>query len=273
MTTIQDALNEFKSLIENAIIEGGDQAKTAIIRSSKPILAIHEAIKTQLVDSGVNKVLITPAINSRKDELKLSGFLKQKNQDICVRPKYIDKKSEIMEIGLLNGITDDYGKEFTRHTLAINVRSQISSIQKNFDTLFERTVMEAYNLHERCNDMVLGEVYMIAIPEYDDKEFKNKKVAFKPLNKKIVEKYIKSFQSITNRQSIDNKNFQYEVTCLLIVNFKENPPKLYHKTQELIQDELLPKNSNTIYEGLEWEEFSKKLLGTYESRFGKDKFT
>ena len=43
--TIQEAVNNFKELIEGSIIEGGNKAKTSMIRSSRPILNIHEAVK------------------------------------------------------------------------------------------------------------------------------------------------------------------------------------------------------------------------------------
>lgn len=59
--------------------------------------------------------------------------------------------SEILNFdGILKGERDKYGFEFTEHTLSVNVRSQLSSIAKNFDTLYERTFAEAINLHLRC---------------------------------------------------------------------------------------------------------------------------
>ncbi len=218
--TIQQAVNNFKELIESSIVEGGNKGKTAMIRSSRPILNIHEAVKAQLVSCGVNPNLIHPPIGERSPELKLAGSLKQKDQDVCVTPKNLKASTEVMEIGLLKGVNDIYGEEFTKRTLTINVRSQISSIQKNFDTLYERTFSEAQNLHERCPEIVLGEVYMIAVPEYDDKKFDSNEVGFKNLSQKLVEKYIKSFQAITSRGSTDKFFFQYEATCLLIVQGK-----------------------------------------------------
>src|SRR5258706_414058 len=83
--------------------------------------------------------------------------------------------NEFLKESLIKDVVDEYGEKFTEATIVINIRSQISSIQKNFDTLYERTTSEAINLHDRCPKMCLGEVYMIAVPEYDDKEIKNKK--------------------------------------------------------------------------------------------------
>lgn len=266
--TINDAVKNFKTLIESSILEDGNKGKTAMIRSSKPILNIHEAVKVQLIKNGVNKDLVHPFLGERSPELKLAGFLKQKNQDICVSPNDIQPTKEALKIGLLNGEEDEFGEEYTKKTLTINVRSQISSIQKNFDTLYERTISEAQNLHERCPEMVLGEVYMIAVPEYDDKEFENKKAIFKSMNSNLVEKYIKSFQAITGRNTVVKNFYQYEATCLLIVDFSKRTPKIYNSTAELISDGLLSKDTEIQYEGLEWDNFSAKLISTHETRFG-----
>jgi len=271
--TLEHSVFNFRELINNSILEGGNAGKTAMIRSSRPIMNIHEAVKIQFTENGVAESLIYPPIGSRKPELKLAGSLKQKNQDICIAPNDIHKQKEILEIGLLQGVEDLYGEEFTKKTLTINVRSQISSIEKNFDTLYERTISEAQNLHDRCPQMVLGEVYMIAIPEYDDKEFQQNRVGFKNISAKTVEKYIKSFQAITSRKDTARNFFQYETTCLLIVDFSQEVPKIYHSTVELIADGLLPKTTTVRYEGLEWESFSTKLLSTYTERFGTGKLS
>jgi hypothetical protein len=272
LINLQTAVNNFRDLINASIIEGGNKSKTAMIRSSKPILNLHEAVKSQLVENGVNINLLFPPLESRSPELKLAGSLKQKDQDVCVVPNDVEPQMEILQVGLLKGTEDYYGENYTKQTLTINVRSQISSIQKNFDTLYERTFSEAQNLHDRCPQMVLGEVYMIAVPEYDDKEFENNKFVFKAISPKIVEKYIKSFHSITNRSDTTKYFYQYEATCLLIVDFSRETPKIYHSTQELIADGLLPNDTEIVYEGLDWNSFSGKLLNIYSTRFGTGKF-
>ena len=266
---LQQAVNNFRGFIEQSITKGGGKAKTAMIRSSVPILNIHEAVKAELVARGVNPRLIHPPVGKRSPELKIAGSLKQKDQDICVSPNDITPKLEVLKAGLLKGVTDFYGEAFTKKTLTINVRSQISSIQKNFDTLYERTFSEAQNLHDRCPKMVLGEVYMIAVPEYNDKEFDNKKIAFKKISEGLVEKYIKSFQAITGRATTSKSFYQYEATCLLIVDFSQSDPKIYHSTAELKKDGLIPLLSDVKYEGLEWDTFFDKIISVYEARFGK----
>jgi len=271
LINIQEAVNNFKTLIEDSIIEGGEDAKQAMIRSSRPILNLHEAVKRELVEAGIDKDFIFPPLNSRKPELRLAGSRKQKDQDVCIVPNH-EKAEEILEDGFLQDVVDQFGINFTEKTIAINIRSQISSIQKNFDTLHERTTSEATNLHDRCPKMCLGEVYMIAVPEYDDKSIRENKVGFKKISQSLVLKYIKSFQAINNRKGIEKNFYKYEKVCLLIVNFSKTPPKIYSTAEELIKDGLLPTTlfndggSIDISE-LSWSRFVPDLLKTYSERF------
>ena len=269
LMTIKKSIQMFRELINSSIIEGGNQGKTAMIRSSRPILCIHEAVKSSLVQYGVNPINIYPPSKSRTPELKLAGALKQKYQDICIVPNLIKPIDEILTNGLLKGTLDSYGTKFTNHTLVINVRSQISSIQKNFDTLYERTISESQNLHDRCPEICMGEVYLIAIPEYNDKYFGNNIVDFKRISQSIVEKYIKSFNAINMRTDISKDFYKYERVCLLIVDFSKTRPKLYNTDSELIKDGLLPKDTEVSIENLTFDKFVPSLLNTYESRFGK----
>mgnify|MGYP006257801333 CR=1 FL=1 len=265
--TIQEAVENFRQLIEDAILEGGNEAKTAMIRSSKPILNIHEAVKHEMLHNSINDISIFPPLNARTPELKLAGALKKKDQDICLVPE-IGKAEEILKTGLLDGEIDEFGFDYTEQTIAINIRSQISSIQKNFDTLYERTIMEAINLHERCPKMVLGEVYMIAIPEYDDKQFKSNTVAFKKANAKVVEKYIKSFQAINARKTTAKEFYKYEAVCLLIIDFSKKTPIIYESAKALKKAGLLPSHSTLSMQNLSWNSFAQNLLYTHENRFG-----
>ena len=267
LINIQEAVDNFRDLIEASIREGGERGKEAMIRSSKPILNLHEAVKSELIKAGIDKELIFPPINTRTPELKLMGSRKAKNQDICVVPKGA-KTSEILLEGLLKDIVDEYGESFTEKTISINVRSQISSLGKNFDTLYERTTSEAVNLHDRLPKMCLGEVYMIAVPEYDDRQIKNNSVAFKKRSPSLVEKYIKSFQAINNRSGVDKNFYQYEKACLLIVDFSEAFPKIYSSTKELKEAGLLSPDSTVDLDDLAWSKFIPDLLKVYEERFG-----
>lgn len=267
LITIQQAVDGFKELIETSIIEGGIKAKEAIIRSSRPINFIHEAVKADFIRKGISPDRIHPPLGASKPELKLAGFIKQKHQDVCVSPDGYIPDSEIMTEGILREATDYYGKDYTERTISVNIRSQMSSLAKNFDTLYERTIAEAQNLHVRCPKMVLGEVYMIPVKEYDAAVMDNNVVQF--IDKVgAVEKYIKSFQAINGRLDYTREDYKYERVCLLLVDFEQSPAKIYSTNQDLINDGLLDESSTASIDELSWETFTDNILSNYETRFG-----
>ncbi|MBS1777290.1 MAG: hypothetical protein JSS64_13530 [Bacteroidetes bacterium] len=158
--------------------------------------------------------------------------------------------------------------------MSINVRSQLSSSAKNFDTLYERTFAEALNLHLRCPKMVLGEFYMIAVNEYDSNAANNNEVKYKNVKgvAKHVEKYLLSFSAVNGRKSTTDDHFKYERVCLLIVDFSQKVPKIYNTNEELKKDNLLPENSIATIENLSFPNFISDLLKVYSTRFGTGKF-
>jgi len=265
--TIQQAVEGFKKLIETSIIKGGIKGKEAMIRSSRPINFIHEAVKADFIRKGISRDRLHPPLGASKPELKLAGFIKQKHQDVCVTPEGYTPESEIMIEGILRGATDYYGKNYTERTISVNIRSQMSSLAKNFDTLYERTIAEAQNLHVRCPKMVLGEVYMIPVKEYDASVMNKNVVHF--IDKiGAVEKYIKSFQAINGRLDTSREDYKYERVCLLLVDFAQSPAKIYGSNEELINDGLLDENSAASIKELSWETFTDSILSSYETRFG-----
>ncbi|MCZ2102691.1 MAG: hypothetical protein LC107_14275 [Chitinophagales bacterium] len=201
-----------------------------------------------------------------KPELKLAGFIKQKNQDVCVSPGGFDPEEEVMTEGILREARDFYGKEFTERTISINIRSQMSSLAKNFDTLYERTIAEAQNLHVRCPKMVLGEVYMIPVKEYDPAVMDEKKIQFLD-SIGAAEKYIKSFQAINGRVDYTKEEYKYERVCLLIVDFQQTPAKIYNTSDELKEAGLIPIDSMIDFSELSWNKFVPDLLKIYKERF------
>jgi hypothetical protein len=286
---LQDALNIIKRDIESAIITDGEKGKNALIRTQKPIKLIHDVVKTAFLSQGINPSLINPdyirlkknAILPKKinikpivlkdKELALAGYLKTKNQDVSIIPNNILVCTETLGFPTyLNGFIDKYGTDFTESVLSINVRSQLSSVSKNFDTLYERTFAEALNFHLRLPKMVLGEVYLINLKEYDSDEAKLKRVAFK--NSEYIEKYILAFQALNNRSSILNDLFKYERIALLIVDFSQSIPKLYNTTQELINDGLLPAGTLANINTLSFNNFTQDLLQIYKARFPGNTF-
>lgn len=276
LITLQNAVTEIKESIENAIKNSGTEGKNNLIRSQKPIKLLHEVVKAELIRNKVNPNLLNPPLNQSNGELSLAGFFKKKDQDICVVPNDINPQMETLNFqGILYGQKDKYGYDLTEGSLSINVRSQLSSSAKNFDTLYERTFAEALNLHLRCPKMVLGEFYMIAVNEYDSTAANDKQIKFKNVKgvAKHIEKYLLSFAAVNNRTTTAGDHFKYERVCLLIVDFSQEIPKVYNTDDELKQDNLLPASSIATIQNLNFPSFISDLLRIYSTRFGTGKLS
>lgn len=266
MAFIDDQLIKFKNLIEESIVTGGVKGKVSTICSSVLINLIHDAVKYELISEGVDSSCIYPRIYNTKPELKLAGYLKQKDQDICVVPKSITPQKTTITWGPMafEEKIDNYGFEYSTNTLVINVRSQMSSLAKNSDTLFERTFAEAQNLHMRYPDIVLGEVYLIPVNEYDNELIKENKVGFKS-HKTNVEKYISFFNSINNRKR-NGEAYAYERCALLIVDFSQKNPVLFSNSDELKRAGIISPNFGIEYSTMNFQNFAKDILKIYSER-------
>ncbi|MCY6355874.1 hypothetical protein [Clostridium sp. ZS2-4] len=127
------------------------------------------------------------------------------------------------------------------------------------------------NLHTIYNSKVLGEVYLVPVYEYDDKEMENNKIAFKK-TKTNIEKYISFFSAISGRKDSTDDNYKYERVALIIVDFSPNIPIVYTNTSQLKQDELVSKNFNLELENISIKNFTKDILNIYNQRFDINNF-
>lgn len=246
----------------------GSLAKQSLIRSSRLIGYLHECVKYELIKNGVNKNNIFPPLGDSKPEIKITGFLKQKNQDITVIPSNIQPEENHVDWGPLKheNIKDLFGINYTSNCLIINIRSQLSSLAKNSDTLFERTFAEAINLHIIYKSIVLGEVYLIPVYEYNEDDAKKNIVSFS--NRKTnLEKYISFFTSISNRKDENDDEYKYERCALLIVDFSKDIPKVYNTTQELKDEQLIDENFKLELENISFPKFASDILNIYSKRF------
>lgn len=262
---IYDILRQIKIDFDRAILSAqfngksyanGNKAKEALIRSQRIINYIHEFVKNEFKRCGVPPQMIFPPIGTSKPEKKIKGFLKSKNQDILIIP-----------FERLIPLTNTELPELEQ-ILSVNVRSQLSSLSKNIDTLYERTFAEALNLHLSYPNQCLGEVYLIPTHEYDDEAMLQNRVIYKSVSK--IEKYILWFQAINNRRATSKDEYKYERVCLLIADFRQETPKLYNSIEELKNDGLIPQNSTVNLENLTVENFAEELLAIYAERFGRD---
>ena len=253
-----------KADYENAISTGGSKGTLSLIRSKKLINHIHEYIKDELVAKGVNPKKIYPRQSATRPELTMIGFLKKKSQDVSILSD--DPSQELIDEGVLVGKTDKIGKVVLNSSISINVRSQLSSISKNFDTLYERTFAEPLNLHLRVPKLVMGEVYLIPEVAYDTAAIKKRKVAFK---ESLPPQYIPAFQKINNRPSAVGDEYKYERASLLIVDFRDDPPRIINDVTDLVTDGIITEVPKGVtLKGLTIDDFVEDILKVYQKRHG-----
>ena len=194
------SLLKIKQLLENSIIQNGTVGKRNLIRTSQPINVIHEVVKQGFVGLNISQERIFPRLTETRGEVSITGFIKKKNQDIVILPENITPSQEYIEH---LDFRDPYGQYYSERILSVNVRSQLSSVAKNFDTIFERTFAESYNLHQRLNKIVLGEVFLLPIREFDDSYSDNNIVKYKDLGNR-VEKQLSKYPKygMTARQQL-----------------------------------------------------------------------
>jgi len=273
MIELNEGLELIKSMIEDAIIERGEAGKRSVINSSRTINVLHEVVKADLIRNGVRPDLLRPELGSSKPEIRLAGFLKYKFQDVCVFPnETFQPLPEIIDFnGLHSGKKDKYGELFSEHILTINLRSQLSSLSKNKDTMFERTYAEPLNLHRRLPKMVLGEVYLLSARELNSSAVKNSQVSYKAIStssKNALQEYIFGFAALNGRFNQGDDFFKYERVALLIVDFSVSPLRIYNSVDELKADEFLNEDSQCSLKNLTYENFIADLLKAYDRRFG-----
>lgn len=285
LNILQVACDNFRFAFKRAVEIAGDKGKQSLTTSSKHILLFHEVVKSELIRNGVRPDLIFPPQYSSEGELKFTGFIKAKKQDISAVPSaYIGKETpENITIGMMTGNIDVFGKNYTENSLVVNIRSQMSSIGNNVDTIAERAFAETLNLHMRCPNMVLGELFILPITGLKMNEVKKNNPVYEPIIKtkkkknskttaESIETVINTYSSINNRNIASDEDYKYERLCLILADFSQTPVKIYKTTAELIADNLLPNGSTATLNGLEFDTFISDLLNIYSTRFGTGKF-
>lgn len=274
---LQKAVEEIKSeiglTVENATYKEKDytdglSAKTALIRSETLIQKVHEVTKVSLQNELKKRQIecsIHPPIGATSPELNVWGLLKKKKQDIVVL--FDEPSRELIDDGPLKGQYDELGKTATKKAIVLGIRSQLSSVDKNFDTLMERAFAETLNLRLRHPRLVMFEVYMLAVKEYDEQQMKNNTIAWKNRYTK-VEKFISIFNAMNHRTNSNNisEAYKYERSVLLLVDFSINPVKIYKDIGELKKDGVITPGFSENYDKLSPRGFSKDIIDSYIER-------
>lgn len=264
--------NEYKyENNSNVKFINGLEAKTSLIRSQKLIYELHEFAKEEFEYYGVDPSLIFPPLQKGKPEIKLTGKFKQKDQDVSIVPKtIIDEEGPITWglVGASGNRISPYGSYKEERILALNVRSQMSSVDKNIDTLFERMLAEPLNLHLQYPRLVIGELYMIPVFEYKDSSMKDNIVEFKKKHVNI-EKFITFFNELNDYQTTGDiiEPYKYNKAGLVVADFSRDIPKLYTNTAELKKDGLVSMDFPLELQKLSPVKLVYDLLREYKLQF------
>lgn len=275
ISRLQKAVNEIKLELEQTIRTAtyngpranGQEAKQALIRSQNLILKIHEVVKISLKQElekfPPQHYTIHPPLENRGPELAISGHIKSKKQDIVVL--FGEKTPEIIKDGPLEGALNSIGREQSENAIIIGVRSQLSSVGKNFDTLIERAMAEPLNLRLRLPKLVMGEVYLLPVVEYDDQEMKKNRIDWKT-GYTPVEKFIKTFLALTHRNMNAGDPHKYERSALIVVNFQQYPVQIFLTLQDLKKSGYISQDFKADFDLLSPINFAADIVSTHRKR-------
>ena len=275
-TLLANAISEIKQSMHHAITtasyngnvrETGLVAKGALINSGTLIQRIHEVTKQSLHSELLGRNIhheTHPPIGRTAPELNIWGFLKKKKQDLVIIIGDGEPVPEEIDEGPLTGQIDGIGRQTTQSSIVISVRSQLSSVDKNFDTLMERTFAETFNLRLRHPRLVMGEVYMLAVKDYDEQLMKENLVGWKE-NFTNVERFITIFNSLNRRDDVENirEFYKYERCLLLLVDFSADPPKIYETGDQLREDGVVSGDFPGNFSPISPVNFSRDLTDAY----------
>ena len=242
MNLLTITLSQMKREYESAV-QQGREAYTGLIRSKKLIEMLHKYVEEEL------RRRFRYPLQIYRDK-PVYGYPKTKNQDFLIQPP------------------QDGQQSYSTGPIAIiNVRSQLSSIEKNYDTLFERLFAEALNLHNRFPYVVLGYVYLLPKIGYDEEAAKNKIVKFS--ERYDIEKYILSFLSIANRRDPNDVPWKYERISLLIVDFEKDTPLVMDNMEMFLKEGLVSESFAKLYsfESLSIREFFDEIYRITMERY------
>ncbi len=206
---LQSTLIEMKRLYES------DPKKA--VRSQGMIKMLHEFSVRELKRLGISERKV-----DIKTEARIFGSHKPKEVDVAV-------------------IHPQAGP-----LIAISLRSQMSSIEKNFANYYEGIIGDVISLHGKYPDLVVGQIYLL--PRHTiikDKNGQTRKEAHD------LEKKEPLFLRIANRKNGTDRIDKYEHLAYLAVDFLKNPPEVLE----------IPKDPS-----LRIENFYDKLLETYQER-------
>jgi hypothetical protein len=123
----------------------------------------------------------------------------------------------------------------------------------------------------RLPRLVMGEVYLLPVVEYDSEAMKQDEVAWErqPVD---TQRFIRTFASFSGRGAHNYEDeHKYERSALVLADFREDPPTVYLTLDDLKQDGLVSDDFEAEFETLSPQHFAEDLLDIHHRRHEVDK--
>jgi hypothetical protein len=210
-------------------------------------------------------------LGANSPELRVTGLLKAKQQDVVVLLDGSRPVAEEISDGPLAGSMDMLGRATSERAIIVGVRSQLSSLANNYDTMMERAFAETLNMRLRMPKLIMGEVFLIPAYEYDAAAMVHNSVTFRPVPVNVG-RYIDTFIAISGQtllaKQVPREAYMYDRSALLIVDFRQSPPRVFRNTRELVDAGLVSRSYKAELAKLSPYSFSRDLLAAHEAAHG-----
>ena len=129
----------------------------------------------------------------------------------------------------------------------------------------ERTFAETLNLRLRLPRLVMGEVYLLPVVEYDDQAMKQNCIEWKN-GHTPVRKFINTLMGITHRDNTANEIYKYERSALILVDIRQSPPQIFLTLEELKKAGYLSSDFEANFDLLSPKNFASDIVSSHRQR-------
>lgn len=240
---MSDIVKGIRNDFEACISDPSRNPTYELIRTSDLIDRIHRYLTGELEDRGID----SSSIYMDRD---LYGYPKSKSQDIIVH--------------------NEDSNMITGPEMSINVRSQLSSIGKNMDTIQERIIAESTSIHGRFPRLPTGYVFMLPKRGYDsDAKSDNVVERTEEYN---LQKAIEIFSSIAGRDSVGVGDQNYDAIWLILFDTDNNPPDIITDIRTLEDEDIVTEQFAEMYESADYDILDEELFFDTMTRKYRDNY-
>lgn len=222
----------------------GAAAGSSVIRSSRLVNGIHRALATSFHDTG----LLGPGVIRYEQEVPtIRG---PKRQDVVLTPK-------------------SFGGRPNEQILPVAIKSCVMSLGNNVDNRVSPLVSEPANFHRLYPRGAFGYVQVIPVKQLNRPAALDNRVLWERVP--ALPREIRNF-AISNGRPSTRQNYDLaERVGLLIVDPSGQEPRIFQRTEELVEEGYLSRKDVKDYklniEAMDISTFAQDLLDIHRHRF------